>query len=83
MINPRLSDKINTIFKTLTCNIFPMFRHKKPRSILHFMNKISNKLYKKYSDFPICHKMSPNMKEIKFVDYNSIIKEEFTKSLKN
>ena len=47
------------------------------------MNKISGKLYKKYKDFSICTKMSPNMKEIKFVDYNSIIKEEFAKSLKN
>jgi hypothetical protein len=51
MINPKLSDKINTIFKTITYHPFPIFRHKKPRSILHFMNKISGKLYKKYKDF--------------------------------
>ena len=83
LIKPRLSDKINTIFKTITYHMFPIFRHKKPRSILHFMNKISCKLYKKYKDFSICTKMSPNMKKITFVDYNSIIKEEFAKSLKN
>ena len=78
LLKPVLSDKINTIFKTLTCNIFPMFRRKKPRSILHFMNKISGKLYKKNKDFSICTKMSPNMKKIEFVDYNSIIKKKLS-----
>lgn len=83
MVPAKLSDKINSIFGTLTYNIFPFFRRKKPRTILHFMNKISGKLYNRYKHFPICTKMSPAMKEIKFVDYNSIIKEEFIKSLKN
>ena len=77
MVPPKLSDKINYIFETLTPVMFSFLRHKKPRSILHFMNKISNKLRHTYKDFSICKKMSPNMRDIQFVDYNSKIKEEF------
>ena len=81
LVPSKLSDKINCIFKTKTFHLFPFLRYKKARPILHFMNKISNKLYILYKDSTICKKMSPDMKRIKFIDYNNIIKYEFTKSL--
>ena len=81
MVPPKLSDKINNIFETLTHSIFSFLRKKKARTILHFMNKISKKLHSTYKDFSICKKMSPNMKSIEFIDYNSKIKEEFKSTL--
>lgn len=81
MVPPKLSDRINNIFETLSPVMFPFLRHKKPRTILHFMNKIANKLHYSYKDFSICKKMSPNMRDIQFVDYNSKIKEEFKSTL--
>ena len=81
MVLPKLSEKINDIFNTKSISSCLFLRRKKPRTILHFMNKIGNKLHHTYKDFSICQKMSPNMRDIQFVDYNSKIKEEFTNSL--
>jgi len=81
LVPPSLSDKINNIFHTISPSICSFLRRKKPRTILHFMNKIGNKLHDRYKEFPICKKMSPNMKKIEFVDYNSKIKEEFKLTL--
>jgi hypothetical protein len=48
-------------------------------SMLHVANTLAEQLYKKYSKDTICKKMSPDMKPIILVDYNSQIKKEFKK----
>jgi len=73
LVYPEFRDKINIIFDTYSIKWFPFIK-KKPRSILHFMNKISGKLYYMYKDFSICKKMSPDMRYVNFVNYNSLIK---------
>jgi len=45
--------------------------------------KLSDHLYANYKSAPICLKISPNMKPIKIIDYNSIIKMEYKKMTKN
>jgi len=52
-------------------------------NILDFMIIIKNNLYDNYKDFDICKKMSPNMKRINFVDYNSYMKHELKKTVTN
>jgi len=81
MVSQSLRDKINIIFDSYVPNCFISSRGK-PKTIIEFMNKISGKLYKMYSEFSVCKKMSPNMEPIKFIDYNSIIKNEFSLLLK-
>jgi hypothetical protein len=48
---------------------------------LHILRRITNMLYHTYKNAPLCKKMSPNMKAISIVDYNSKIKEMFKKDL--
>ena len=48
-------------------------------SMLHVANTLAAGLYKKYSKDTICKKMSPDMKPVVLVDYNSLIKKEFKK----
>jgi len=81
MVSHELNDLVKTVFDTFTPNIFHFLQNKKPRTVLHFLNKLGGKLYKMYHDFSICAKLSPNMKPIIFVDYNNKIKEEFKKSI--
>jgi len=81
MVSHELNDLVKTIFDTFTPNIFHFLQNKKPRTILHFVNKLSGKLYKMYHDFSICSKLSPNMKPMNFIDYNNKIKQEFKKSI--
>jgi hypothetical protein len=75
-------DKINCIFDTYEPNCFFSNKRGKHKKILDFMNKISNKLYYMNKELSVCQKMSPDMKPIKFVDYNSIIKNEFASLVK-
>ena len=49
------------------------------RKMKHVAKLLSSGLYTKYSKGPLSMKMSPNMKPIKIVDYNSIIKAEYKK----
>jgi hypothetical protein len=48
-------------------------------SMLHVANTLATGLYKKYSKGSICKKMSPEMKPVVLIDYNSLIKKEFKK----
>ena len=48
-------------------------------TMLHVANKLAAGLYKKYSSDTVCKKMSPDMKPVILVDYNSLIKKEFKK----
>ena len=48
-------------------------------TMLHVANTLAAGLYKKYSKDKICKKMSPEMKPVILIDYNSIIKKEFKK----
>jgi hypothetical protein len=48
-------------------------------SMLHVANTLAGGLYKKYSKGSICKKMSPEMKPVVLIDYNSLIKKEFKK----
>lgn len=59
-----------------------VFMHKKDKPILHVISKLANILYKKYKTNKIPRLLSPNMKPIVFIDYNSIIKDEYMKTLK-
>lgn len=49
--------------------------------MLHVANRLASKLYKKYSKDSVCSKMSPDMKAVVLVDYNSQVKREFAKLL--
>lgn len=59
-----------------------IFESKRDRTVLEVLNELAEHLYNNYKDFSICEKMSPDMKSIKFVDYNRKIKNEFKKLLK-
>jgi hypothetical protein len=59
----------------------PWCKSRQPRNILYVITKIANHLYKNYKDFSVCQKMSPNMKNIVFIDYNKIIKNNHQKQL--
>jgi len=74
-----LKNKINQLF--ITCNLccYSFFKTEDSPTIFQFMNSFSKKLYKNQRKSPLCKKMSPNMKQIKFVDYNKIMKKEFRK----
>ena len=50
------------------------------RPIKRVADILSEHLYAKYSKGPLCTKMSPNMKPICIVDYNSAIKLEYKKT---
>jgi len=82
LVSQSLRDKINLIFDTYEPNCFFSNKRGKHKKILDFMNKISNKLYYMNKELSVCQKMSPDMKPIKFVDYNSIIKNEFASLVK-
>jgi preprotein translocase subunit SecY len=43
-------------------------------TVLNTMNKLSGHLYAKYRFSDLCSKMSPGMKPIRLVDYNTIVK---------
>jgi hypothetical protein len=60
------------------CFLYNQFLKTKA-TMLHVANTLASGLYKKYSKDTICKKMSPEMKPIILVDYNSIIKKEFKK----
>lgn len=49
--------------------------------MLHVANRLASDLYKMYSKDSISAKMSPDMKPVVLVDYNSIVKSEFKKLL--
>jgi len=73
--------KLNQVFDVI--KIFCFYNpKKKDKSILKVINKLSSQLYMNYKDYPICKKMSPNMKQIELIDYNSIIKNNFKILLK-
>jgi hypothetical protein len=82
MVSVGLYNRLLLLFDiNLGCCI-PMCQNNKPKKILDVMTIISTYLYENYCDFSLVQKMSPEIKPIQFVDYNSIIKNEFKKMLK-
>jgi hypothetical protein len=77
-IPPKIYNEIYEKFGIHNC-LFSLFGM--PQTPVHVLNKISNSLYYTYKNSPMCKKMSPNMKPISIVDYNSKIKEMFKKDL--
>jgi hypothetical protein len=77
-IPPKIYNEIYEKFGIHNC-LFSLFGM--PQTPVHVLNKISNSLYNTCKNSPLCKKMSPNMKPISIVDYNSKIKEMFKKDL--
>ena len=73
--------KLYDIFDTLHVSCLSLYK-KKNKSVLKIANKLAKELYKHYHDFSICKKMSPNMKRVELVDYNSRIRNNFKILLK-
>jgi hypothetical protein len=61
-----------------SCFLYNRFLKTKA-TMLYVANELARGLYKKYSSDTICKKMSPEMKPVVLIDYNSIIKKEFKK----
>ena len=80
-LNKSLKNKINKLFKTHNFFCFSFFRKENNQTILQFINNFAKKLYSHQKNLSICKKMSPNMREVMLIDYNSIIKNEFKKSI--
>ena len=68
-IKPRLYNKYYRVFGKQPRNWLPRIYDK---HILQIIIKLADHLYKKYNDYPICKKMSPDMPPIKIITYNSI-----------
>lgn len=83
LVSNELYDKIKEIYNipTTFCEYFSCCINNKDKDILTVIKTLSNHLYDKYNNDTIVKKMSPNMKKIKFVDYNKIIKDQFKKNL--
>ena len=72
----RISEIFDTGSLQLSSCLWPF---RQSRKMKHVAKLLSSRLYTKYSKGSISMKMSPNMKPIKIVDYNSIIKAEYKK----
>jgi len=82
-VTPALYFKVNEVFGLAT-SIFSCWPFCRNTTILNTMNKLSGHLYTKYRFSDLCSKMSPAMKPIRLVDYNTTVKnayrEMFTKT---
>jgi hypothetical protein len=78
-ISPREYNEIYNIFGLHNC-LWTVFNMN--QTPLHILRRITNCLYHAHRNSPLCKKMSPDMKGISIVDYNSKIKEMFKKDLK-
>jgi len=82
MVKPEFYIRLFFIFDFLKVPCLWFITKQKSKSVLKVANKLASHLHRNYFDFPICKKMSPDMKKVVLVDYNSIIKENFKILLK-
>ena len=81
-VKPEFYLKFYSIIDLFDVSCFNFLKKRKNKSILKVANKIGFYLHNQYHDFPICKKMSPNMKKIELIDYNSKIRQNFKILLK-
>jgi len=82
LVKPEFYLKLYNILDLKYTSCMHFFKKYKNKSILKVTNKIASILYAQYHDFPICKKMSPNMKKVELIDYNSKIRQNFKTLLK-
>ena len=75
-VTPAIYLKLNEIFDIGNARIscWPFCRN---TTILKTLTKLSGHLYMKYRFSDLCSKMSPGMKPIHLVDYNTSVKNVF------
>lgn len=76
-----LFTKLKEMFEISECCLTELFSFNKPRKILSTIKMISKKLYETYKDCSLCTKMSPNMKKVKFINYNKLVRQEYNRVL--
>ena len=76
-VNSNLYNKLKEMFEISECCFSELFSCNKERKVLDVIKMISKKLYNTYKDCSLCFKMSPNMKKIKFINYNKIIRDKY------
>ena len=75
-ITPAVRSKLYSVFG-LT-NWWSPFNY----SVIDISNSIAASLYKRYKDNSVCTKLSPNMKPVILIDYNTEIKTKFADLIK-
>ena len=78
MITPPMYLKLYSVFGYTLITWLPFRLNDRPLNVL---KTLSGYLYRKYRMWPLCTKMSPNMKPIQLVDYNRIMRLEFKKTI--
>lgn len=73
LVEPEFYVKLFNVFDIFKVCCFSFYK-KKSKPVLHITNKLASELFETYSSYSICRKMSPNMKEVKLIDYNSQIR---------
>jgi hypothetical protein len=58
------------------------FSNRFNKPILQLATKLSIHLYNKYHEYPTCVKMSPEMRPIQLISYNSIVRDHHELTLK-
>jgi len=79
-VKPSIYLKLYEVFQIPVYSCWPYFLND---TVLNLTQTLARSLYTTYKNGSICLKMSPNMKPIYLVDYNSKIKKEFAIMLKN
>jgi hypothetical protein len=79
-IPPSMYLKFYEAFQIPIYSCWPYFLND---TVLNLTQTLARTLYNTYKTGSICLKMSPNMKPVELVDYNSRVKKEFAKALKN
>lgn len=83
MVKPEFYLKIYFVLDLFDISCLYYFKKKKNKTVLKIANKIAYNLHRHYHDFTICKKMSPNMKKVELIDYNSKVRKNFKTLLKN
>lgn len=77
---PDIQMKFYEVFQIPVYSCWPYYFNE---TALNLTRTLARSLYNRCKNKSICLKMSPNMKPIHLVDYNSIVKKEFAIRLKN
>jgi hypothetical protein len=77
-IFPMVYNEVFSVFGMSSVTCLPFQYNKSPIQILQM---IADDLYGRYKMGPVCTKLSPNMKPVNVVDYNSILKAKHKASI--
>lgn len=79
-VKPEFYKRLYRIFGINDCSWWWPFSYN--QTVATVTNKIATHLYTNYKSGSVCKKMSPNMRPISLINYNSIVKKEHANQIK-